>query len=137
MDLFWSKVDKSGECWIWKGLTDKYGYGRYSQLQAHHVSYLLHHGRIEEGKEIHHTCNNPPCVNPDHLQQVTHAQNIYYAMQDGFSGGRPTTLSKDEVKAIRYCYEEENYTQANIARLFDTLPSTIHSVVHYTRGYEI
>ena len=83
---FWSKVDFNGEngCWLWKRYIDSHpragGYGRFvlnrKQIGAHRVAYTLLKGEIPEGKEIDHLCRVKKCVNPDHLEAVTHAENL-------------------------------------------------------------
>jgi hypothetical protein len=76
----WANVDTTGECWIWTGTTDRHGYGRVRpdgrSTGAHRWSYEATVGPIPEGLELDHLCNNPPCVNPAHLEPVTHAENM-------------------------------------------------------------
>ena len=76
--LFWAKVDKTGDCWIWTRSTAK-GYGQICinkrVYKTHRVAYELLVGPIPDGKVIDHTCYEPLCVNPDHLRPVTVAQN--------------------------------------------------------------
>jgi len=71
-------VTESG-CWIWVGSISKSGYGRIKVNKktsaAHRVSYELHKEEIREGMYICHTCDNPSCVNPNHLYQGTAKQN--------------------------------------------------------------
>ena len=80
-DRFWSKVDKSGECWIWTAGTDRHGYGRFSRgrgktLQAHRVAYELLVGPIPAGKMLDHRVECPKnCVNPEHLRPATNREN--------------------------------------------------------------
>lgn len=78
---FWSKVEKSADgCWIWTGARNKQGYGSL-QLQdgrvgkAHRISYEIHKGEIPAGLEPDHTCRIRACVNPAHLEAVTHQEN--------------------------------------------------------------
>jgi hypothetical protein len=92
---FWSKVDRSGgrrACWPW--LTQSrspYGYGVFSlgvrgvnkRVLAHVFSYMLLLGEIPEGLELDHTCTNPACVNPAHLEPVTHQENMLRASRRG------------------------------------------------------
>lgn len=73
-------VDSSG-CWIWnrKIRPDGYGIkstGKYTAVRAHRWVYEQEVGLIPEGLELDHLCNNPPCVNPAHLEPVTHRENM-------------------------------------------------------------
>lgn len=74
-ERFLARVVKvPGGCWLWTGCR-RAGYGQFTtagcQMPAHRFSYLLHVGEIGEGLHLHHTCENPACVNPEHLQPVT------------------------------------------------------------------
>jgi hypothetical protein len=89
---FWSKVDKSGDCWLWTGSKMK-GYGhigtgyRYEGTKtylAHRISWNIHFGDIPEGMCVLHKCNNPSCVNPSHLYLGTQKDNA----NDREIGGR-------------------------------------------------
>lgn len=67
-------------CWEWQGSRSPEGYGRIGTpigpVYAHRVSYEIHHGPIPEGRVVDHICNNRCCVNPAHLQAITHRQNV-------------------------------------------------------------
>ncbi len=81
-DKFWAKVDKSGECWEWTGLTQA-GYGtvthtkdkKFFKLRAHRVAYTLTNGPIPEGLVIDHLCHNKKCVRPGHMRATTPKKN--------------------------------------------------------------
>lgn len=79
-ERFWSKVHKTETCWIWTGALTGAGYGNLKAdgrwWCAHHISYILSVGPVPEGLELDHLCFNPPCVNPDHLEPVTHLVNV-------------------------------------------------------------
>lgn len=76
---FWSKVDKTEGCWLWTGGLHE-GYGRfYAQgirKQAHIWSYEMSVGAVPDGLELDHLCRNKACVNPKHLEAVTHRVNL-------------------------------------------------------------
>ena len=80
---FWSKVDKSGDCWIWTGSKSrnshdkKYGDMHFIDrvVRAHRFSYALAHGECPTKLQIDHKCRNTLCVNPDHLQAVDQSTN--------------------------------------------------------------
>lgn len=79
-------VDESG-CWIWQGATTNAGYGKIAVhgtlILSHRFSWELHHGPIPEGLYVCHHCDNPQCVNPDHLFVGTAQDNVNDMMAKG------------------------------------------------------
>lgn len=76
---FWANVDVTDNCWLWNGTLSSQGYGVIgsgpSQLKVHRWSYNRFVGPIPADLEPDHTCNVRRCVNPDHLELVTSAEN--------------------------------------------------------------
>lgn len=120
---FWVKVEKTDTCWLWRGSKNNHGYGRiavkgasWTMTYAHRWAYEDRYGLISDGMEIDHLCRNPDCVNPEHLEVVTHRENMlrgntvgaYEAAQTHCAHGHPfssenTYLRKDRLG--RMCKE--------------------------------
>jgi hypothetical protein len=86
MDRFWLKVirGRQEDCWPWTGAKDRDGYGKVGTegriVLAHRFSYEKLVGPIPHGLELDHLCRNPSCVNPRHLEPVTHKTNMSRGM---------------------------------------------------------
>lgn len=78
-ERFWSKVDKTGECWLWTALCNHDGYGRFKyegkMVYSHRLAYEWVYCEIPEGAQVDHRCHTRNCVRPEHLRLATHAQN--------------------------------------------------------------
>ncbi len=84
-ERFWEKVDKTEGCWLWTAARYWDGYGAFMtgykkdknkrMVRAHRYAYELLVGPIPEGMELDHLCRNRACVNPTHLEPVTHKVN--------------------------------------------------------------
>lgn len=68
------KIDDNG-CWVWQAGLSSQGYGVYKKQGAHRVIYKMYKGDIPEGLTLDHLCRVRNCVNPDHLEPVTQAEN--------------------------------------------------------------
>ncbi len=138
-ERFWSKVDKTGSCWLWTGCKHPQGYGRIGVSKkvkyAHRISWELHNGTIPEGAHVLHKCDVPCCVNPDHLFLGTHRDN----MQDKIAKGRAnmpkgercgnSKLKEGEVWLIRKIHKAGVVSQRYIAKMFRVSQSTINNIV--------
>lgn len=107
--VFWRLVQKLDGCWRWLGARERhgltYGYRGRPRVWAHRYSWELHNGPIPSGLFVLHRCDNPPCVNPEHLFLGTLADNNRDRDQKGRQargerGGR-AKLTVEAVRAVR------------------------------------
>lgn len=108
--------------WLWLGAVDAKGYGHVrsyehlGQQRAHRLSYLEHHGSIPPGMQVCHKCDQPSCVNPDHLWLGSNQENQMDMVRKGRSGLRDTrSLTNAQVSEIRSAFASGD-TSNQIAR---------------------
>lgn len=114
LQRFLDKVhpEPNSGCWLWTGSAHSFGYGFFHMegktQRAHRVSFQLHCGPIESGMCVLHECDNPYCVNPDHLRLGTQADNVHDCVKKGrasypLSGPAPRCLklTAEKVREIR------------------------------------
>lgn len=116
VDGFMNRVRKTYSCWIWEGKIRADGYGyvafRRKSWGAHRVSYTLFKGEIGPGLLVCHTCDNPACVNPEHLWMGTNSDNNKDMVAKGRgrcnrlkgTGHHLCKLTDDKVREIRRRY---------------------------------
>src|SRR6266581_6057922 len=87
-ERFWAKVIRSESCWTWTGSKNKLGYGRFKNSRdknryAHRIAWQLVFGAIPQGRVVAHACDNPGCVNPEHLWLARQGDNLNDAEEKG------------------------------------------------------
>lgn len=132
-----------GECWGFLGFRNLSGYGQMTEggrvVGAHRVAWELANGPIPPGLEVCHSCDNPPCCNPDHLFLGTHAENMTDAGRKGRAWRRGDQneananhrLSDIQVAAIRQRYAAGGVSQRSLAREFGVTQAQVWNIVHH------
>lgn len=108
------------------------------QVGAHRYVYELLVKKMEVGLHLCHHCDNPLCVNPAHMFEGTHKENMEDMVAKGRQGGGAPAgekngrakLTKEQVLRIRELHSTGEYSQAELARMFGVDYRTMHKVVH-------
>ena len=95
-ERFWDKVYMppcQDDCWTWHGSTNGVGYGRFTPksptlVYSHRYAYETMVGPIPQGLELDHLCRNRACVNPSHLEPVTHRENTVRGLAPSINRAR-------------------------------------------------
>ena len=152
IDMFLKKVSKTETCWLWTAGKDKDGYGQFWSIpdkkghKAHRIAYELYVGIIPDGMLVCHKCDNPSCVNPDHLFLDTYQGN----MNDKVNKNRQAKGDKCGVRGEKHCRAKntdrevkeirerfaKGETQPELAKEFNVLPSAISRIVNNKRRKE-
>lgn len=137
-ERFWAKVNKTPTCWIWQGAKTTGGYGIVTiggkNYSAHKLSWQWANGKpVPEGQVLLHKCDNPLCVNPEHLTPDTQQNNVLDRVNKGRSAkgrenGRARLKEKDikKIKSLR----SKGWTETAIAKQFGVGRSTISNILH-------
>lgn len=131
IDRFNAKWELVGSgCFEWTASKAGRGYGQIKipktrrQEYAHRLAYRIYHGEIPDDKEVCHKCDNPACVNPDHLflgSRKENAEDMAAKMRSLYGSRNPNSkLSDASVRKIRVLLAEGKMSQEKIARLFGT-----------------
>lgn len=125
---FWGYVEKTETCWLWIGYKTGRGYGaiefNYKSYPAHRVSWYLAFGEMPTVYVLH-KCNNPICVNPEHLFLGTQFDNMRDMVQKGrYRNLKFTDEDVYEVKKLL----AEGYHYGYISKKFDMSFCTISDI---------
>jgi hypothetical protein len=138
IERFWSKVEKTDGCWLWRGTPLKTGYGQfhlnYKTVRAHRISLQLHLGRdILPGFDVCHSpgvCHNRLCVNPTHLREGTRSENNADMILDGtITSGTRHPFSKLTDDSVRYIRANTSESQQQLATRFGVSRRLIQQIL--------
>lgn len=138
--IFWQNVNPGGadECWIWRGYINTGGYGglKYAQkqVQAHRVSYEIHHDvALLDEQILMHSCDNPPCVNPAHLSIGSYLANVRDMLDKGRGAHQVAKTAGTKVRRTTSAEEIQQWrvmraggaSYVTIAKAFGTTDGTV------------
>lgn len=133
----WKVIDSG--CWEWMASRDRKNYGHVSFLgrlhRAHRLAYETWVGPIPEGHVVRHKCDNPPCINPEHLETGTHSDNALD--RESRNRGRnqvgekssTAKLTEQDVLDIRAEYATGQISQSALAEFYGVTKPAIRYVI--------
>lgn len=109
---FWPKVQKADGCWLWQAALNAQGYGKIQlrgriTMGAHRIAYYLTTG-VDPGQGllVCHTCDNPPCCNPEHLFLGTYQDNRRDCVNKRRHGLGAAKITRQQAREIQAVYAE-------------------------------
>lgn len=129
------KVDPKTTCWTWVGAVSSNGYGHINingkLISAHRLSWELFHNEKPGKKFVLHKCDNPLCVNPDHLFLGTNSDNQRDCIAKGRRAKKCTRYTQSTVKELQRL--RPTMKMAALAKLFDIPPQYIRILLRKNR----
>lgn len=137
---FWNKIIKGNEdeCWEWDACKTVDGYGHFRVNNGlyfvNRLVYYIHHNEDPGEFEVAHTCNNPACCNPDHLELKTHIDNMQYAVESGSfeerrgENANHVKLTLEQVLEIRRIRKTTCLTYKQIAEDFKITKEQVSNI---------
>jgi len=117
IDRFLNKINKTPTCWLWEGCLRTDGYGCFrlngKTRTTHRLAYEWLVAPIPLGLQVLHRCDNPSCVNPNHLWLGTHGDN----MRDAAAKGRLASQKGEHPRLFKsHCLHGHPYSSGNTRR---------------------
>lgn len=134
-----TQIDNQTGCIIYIGPKDKCGYGKFNHTVAHRAAWELANGPIPKGMYVCHRCDNPPCVNTDHLFLGTQQDNMSDMVSKGRTGitrhgrGGKHKFDMEQIVRIQSAYATGKVNQEQIAIVLGVDRSVISRIVHRTK----
>lgn len=135
---FWSRVNKK-KCWTWTGAVSAEGYGTLrinsKTWLAHRFAWTLTYGSVANDTCVLHRCDNPPCVNPDHLfsgdRSINNKDKVLKGRQSRHDGIKNPNakLTTEQIKEIRALYATGQYKQVELAARFGVIQPHISRII--------
>lgn len=133
---FWEKVERLGpdQCWSWRGTRGRGGYGRFWFQErthaAHRVSWIFENGEFEPRLLVCHKCDNPSCVNPNHLFLGNQSENVVDMVRKGRRGALcgNRKLTESDVLEIRRVYALGGATHKELSSRYGVGPYAIGAI---------
>lgn len=141
-ERFWRRtnIKSDVDCWEWTNSKDEKGYGLFSigrkTFRAHRIAYELKNGKIPKGMLVCHTCDNPSCVNPNHLFIGTNLDNCkdkilkeraMYVCGELQGHSKITDLQVEEIRKMRV----DGIKLKDIAEKFGITETTVSDITNY------
>lgn len=138
---FWGWVEKTSSCWLWLGSRLPTGYGYFYRrgesrrlTYAHRHAFILTHGELPVGAVVRHSCDNPACVNPEHLSSGTQADNVRDMVARGRCNPargerhRSAKLTEEQVRELR-SYSAQGVKNCDLATWYRLDRSSVSRIV--------
>ena len=113
-------------CWIWQGRIDRTGYGRLGRKMAHRAIYESRNELIPNGMDLDHLCDIRSCVNPQHLEAVTRAENV-----------RRGKLGKLTPEIVRWIRTDDVLTYAELGRKYGVTKGHVGMIKNRRRWRDV
>lgn len=144
-DRLMANVKITDGCWHWTGCVNDNGYGRIrindQEYLTHRLSYAVHCGHYSSKLDVCHTCDEPRCVNPEHLFLATHLENMRDASQkkrfsrktrrNGYGGH--FKLSEADVVEIIKTYSTQTISQKELGKRYGVGQGVVGDIIKQHR----